>query len=377
MTFQSKEIDMDNRQRTQEVDMIPVPFATKFILRSEILGEDRTILVRVPESYNRWTQRYPVLYMLDGELPLFTSHAGVITQLSEWESRIPEMILVGIPNTDRPRDMLPKGIELPNGRIHGGGADAFLAFLTDELVPTIDSEFRTQPYRLLSGTSASGLAVAHALVTGMPGFSAFFASSPTVGTCERELFGRAEMAGLGDETRKFLAIFSGDDDMEGVQKDCEDFAELLSKVEANALDVRHWVHEDEGHCPFDGFRRSLLALYEHWTPSDEIIESGLDGVQAHYEALSEQVGYTIELPVSAYESIAERMIDSDRADTAIELLQVGLERYSHAARIVFYLVIALARSERRDEARKLLEDALTVDRPGNNRLQQLMKHFSD
>lgn len=368
---------MDDKQRTQAVDMIPVPFARQFTLHSEILGEDRTVLVRVPESYNRWTQRYPVLYMLDGELPLFTSHAGVIIQLSEWESRIPEMILVGIPNTDRPRDMLPVGIDLPNGQIHGGGADAFLSFLTDELVPTIDSEFRTQPYRLLSGTSASGLAVAHALVTRLEGFSAFVASSPTVGTCERELFARAETADLEDETRRFLAIFSGDDDMEDIQKDCEDLAKLLRKVGANALDVRHWIHEDEGHCPFDGFRRSLLALYEYWTPEDEIIEAGQDAIQDHYMSLSEQYGYTIELPISAYESIAERMIDSNKADAAVELLQAGLERYAHATRIIFYLAIALSRCKRREEARRLLEDALAVDRPGNNRLQQLMKHFSD
>jgi len=356
---------------------VSVPLATEFRLCSQILDEERNVLVRVPESYERGDGRYPVLYMLDGERPLFTSHAGVITQLSEWEGGIPEMILVGIPNTDRPRDMLPKAIELPNGRSHGGGADAFLSFVTQELIPAMDDRYRTHPFRILSGTSASGLTATYALTIGLEGFRAFIASSPTVGYDDRFLFDLASSAFQRLNGERFLAIFSGDSDMEGIQQDSEDFATLVQDRAPGLVDVKHWIHEGEGHCPFDGFRRALLALYEDWQPSDEVLDAGIDSLQEHYQGLSESFGYVVDVPVSAYEAIGERMIGSGNASGAAEILRSGLERHVGSTRVAFYLAIALARSDQRQAARELLEDLLATERPGNNRLAGLLKQLED
>ena len=121
----------------------------------------------------------------------------------------------------------------------------------------------------------------------------------------------------------------------------------------------------------------VLLKLKVWLPSDEILELGTNAVREHYALRSKEVGYPIQMPLSAYESIAEKMIGLDKAEAAIELLEEGLTCYSHSPRIVFYLVIALARSNRRDEARQRLVDALGVDRPGNNRLQQLLRQLSD
>jgi predicted alpha/beta superfamily hydrolase len=40
----------------------------KVEFHSKVLDEDRKILIRLPEDYNKSKQKYPVLYMLDGEL---------------------------------------------------------------------------------------------------------------------------------------------------------------------------------------------------------------------------------------------------------------------------------------------------------------------
>jgi len=355
----------------------PVAFASEHRIHSTLLDEDRTVYVRVPESYAENSRRYPVLYMLDGEMPLFTSHAGVITQLSEWESRIPESIVVGIPNTDRPRDMIPVAIELPNGRKHGGGADRFLQFIATELVPAIDTAYRTHPYRTLSGTSASGLAVVHAFAIGLEGFQSFFASSPTVGSSDRALFQQVTAEGIQGDADRFLAIFSGDDDMEGIQQDSEEFAQLIREHAKNAVEVHHWIHAGEGHCPFDGFRKSLLALYASWQPSDEVIDKGLEAVQDHYQQLSHRFGYPIDLPISAYESIGERMIGSGNPTAAVEILEYGMQQHKQSTRIAFYLAIALARSDQRIAAKEMLEELVAADLPGTNRLLGLLNQLKD
>jgi predicted alpha/beta superfamily hydrolase len=76
----------------------------KLSLYSDVLGEERQYWVHLPFQYNE-NKRYPVLYLLDGDAH-FESTTGVLMHLSR-NGRIPPMIMVAIPNTDRTRDLTP------------------------------------------------------------------------------------------------------------------------------------------------------------------------------------------------------------------------------------------------------------------------------
>ena len=65
----------------------------------------------------------------------------------------------------------------------GGGADSFLAFFTEEIIPYVDENFRTTKERILYGRSDSGLFTIYALLERPDAFSAYISSSPTVGHC--------------------------------------------------------------------------------------------------------------------------------------------------------------------------------------------------
>ena len=75
-------------------------------VHSNILNETRKIWVYVPNRNNSLygSQNYPVIYLLDGD-GHFHSVTGLIHQLSSVNGNavIPEMIVVGIPNTNRTR----------------------------------------------------------------------------------------------------------------------------------------------------------------------------------------------------------------------------------------------------------------------------------
>ncbi len=127
-------------------------------IHSKILNENRSILVYQPgeylvKSYNR----YPVLYLLDGTMQ-FNYAAAIVKYLSEM-NRIPKMIVVGIENVDRTRDYTPytKTVEEQESYPTSGAADKFSLFIQKELVPFIDSLYRTQNYNILSGWSFGGL----------------------------------------------------------------------------------------------------------------------------------------------------------------------------------------------------------------------------
>src|SRR5258708_21752617 len=93
-------------------------------VNSKILNEKRKIWVHVPASdpHGLFTpQRYPVVYLLDGDAH-FASVAGMIQQLSEVNGNLvcPDMIVVGITNTNRTRDLTPTAI--PDGPVDKNGS---------------------------------------------------------------------------------------------------------------------------------------------------------------------------------------------------------------------------------------------------------------
>ncbi|HVS30034.1 MAG TPA: alpha/beta hydrolase-fold protein [Thermoanaerobaculia bacterium] len=106
----------------------PVPIR----IDSKILGETRTVLVRTPPSYATGARTYPVLYMTDGETQL--AHTAATADFLVRNGRMPEVIIVGITNTDRPRDLTPTRVERDsfdgNAVVFptSGGAEKFLAF---------------------------------------------------------------------------------------------------------------------------------------------------------------------------------------------------------------------------------------------------------
>ena len=104
----------------------PVVIGKKSEIHSKVLNETRSLLIATPEGYGQETDRYPVLYLLDGD-ENFVQAVGIVQSLTESE-RIPPMIVVGIGDPERNRDLTPHTDVEIEKRFHpiNGGANAFL-----------------------------------------------------------------------------------------------------------------------------------------------------------------------------------------------------------------------------------------------------------
>jgi len=162
----------------------------KYSMRSKVLKEERPYWVYLPNSYDESNkkQRYPVLYLLDGDAH-FQSASGVVQFMSSGingNCQIPEMIVVAIPNTERTRDLTPTHTKIGYAGKEeafwetSGGGDAFLKFFRDELFPQIDSRFHTLPSRILVGHSFGGLLAIHTLLAEPEMFQAYVAIDPSL-----------------------------------------------------------------------------------------------------------------------------------------------------------------------------------------------------
>src|SRR5690242_10709176 len=172
----------------------PTGTVKKFALKSAVLGEERVILVRTPPGYETNKLSYPVLYMTDGDAHM--GHTSSTIEFLTQNGRIPDLIVVGITNTDRTRDLTPVRSSNKNaaGQLQfptSGGADNFLKFIETELIPQIEKEYRVQPYRILAGHSLGGLFAIHAMISRPGLFNSFIAVSPSLGWEKGEALKRA------------------------------------------------------------------------------------------------------------------------------------------------------------------------------------------
>src|SRR5579872_1909199 len=86
----------------------PVVVGDTVQIHSKTLNESRTLFVAKPAGYDSGTDRYPVLYLLDGE-EHFRFTAAIVEFLAA-SDRIPKMLVVGIASGDsekRTHDLTP------------------------------------------------------------------------------------------------------------------------------------------------------------------------------------------------------------------------------------------------------------------------------
>jgi len=115
-----------------------ITIGVNHIIKSSVLNEDRIIQIYTPEGYSSSKQKYPVLYILDGQWYFIS---GVAVQKAIHQPRIiPEMIIVGI-NTSNPL----------RRTLFGDESEKFTDFLMNEVVHYMESNYRTSNERLIFG----------------------------------------------------------------------------------------------------------------------------------------------------------------------------------------------------------------------------------
>lgn len=178
--------DQSDSSVTGHLDIVSV--------KSEVFGRERTVRVWLPPGYDAdASARYPVLYMHDGQncFDRNTSFIGVEWQVDEAATTlinagaIEPIIIVGIDNSgvDRALDYLPMapGVRAPTMR--GGGANDYLDFLQNELMPHMTEHYRVDPDPArtgIGGSSFGGVITSYAVTSRPDLFGRALIESPSL-----------------------------------------------------------------------------------------------------------------------------------------------------------------------------------------------------
>jgi predicted alpha/beta superfamily hydrolase len=143
-------------------------------LNSEILKQNRMVSVFLPDGYYARNVKFPVIYVLDADGR--DQHIVPTARFLFINNKMPKAIIVGVFNIDRNHDFLP---DSSKNAPTGGGADKFVLFFKDELIPYIDKNFKTEPYKVLVGHSYGGLFAMYALLNDPDMFDSYIAIDPS------------------------------------------------------------------------------------------------------------------------------------------------------------------------------------------------------
>lgn len=153
--------------------------------RSEILGEQRTINVYLPEGYSTSdTTRSPIVYLLDGSADEDFIHVAGLFQFCSfpWVNCAPPSIVIGIATVDRRRDFtFPTSITSEKEKFPTtGGSEKFMRFIAEELQPFVEKRFRSNGETMLIGQSFGGLLATEILFKKPELFDRYLIVSPSL-----------------------------------------------------------------------------------------------------------------------------------------------------------------------------------------------------
>ncbi len=316
---------------------VPIPRATAFHFTSRILGETRIIDVALPAGYEqdsspssplspqgegdrgRGTIRYPVLIVLDGEFE--HEIAASIARFYAGMSQLPPLIVVGVRNTDRNHDFTPSPVaefNTPPEAQRAGGAQAFLSFMSDELVPWIDRSYRTAPMRVLVGHSLGGLFALYTIAHRPDLFTGFLIMEPSAWWNNGTEW-RAAQANLGTPAARRARV-------------------ILVNTERMSVDttawggtrpmVRHLATSGETHASMAavGMILGLKTMFADFQPTDWRPGTQPIAMLDRYDSLAARVGYAPPIPADAFSKVVRMSLDSRHFDDAAR----ALDRWEHA-----------------------------------------------
>jgi len=308
----------------------PVVIGQKQVIHSKILSEDRSYQIYLPESYNWAVDRsYPVLYVLDGESH-FLHTVGSVSYLSS-NGEIPELIVVAITSTVRIRDFTQT--DWSTHWIGGGGANNFKSFFSDELLPRIEKDFRTNGFRILTGHSASAQFVLYCLTSQPSLFNAYFAFSPSLDWDDNLPQRSLEESFIKtDSLGSFLYTARSDDFGEALI----DYTRLVQTLELHSPKGFRWVSgafqdETHGSIPLLAQINALRKLYDGYRLHNDLLFNGIKYAEKHFQEVSGLVGYEIQIPEHIINNFGYEALENGEIQEAILLFKRNIEQNPNSA----------------------------------------------
>ncbi len=294
---------------------------------SSILNENQNIEIIVPKDYEKSNSRYPVLYLLDGNLN--ASHAKGANDLLSMTGHIAPLIIVAITSNDRTRDMTISRDQ--NYAKNSGGGDSYLDFIEKELMPFVNKNYQTNGFEIIEGHSLGGLLAAHSLLARPNLFDAYIVISPALWwDGERVIKGAKKYLNRFKSLDKSVYFGIGTEDGWGMRQEHKRFVAILDENTPNKLRYAYREFENEGHMSapylvnYHGLKHTFSDINypkEKWQQFDE------NEFTQYEKNIEEKYGSSIKQTNENYYALADFLVTKRNLTGAIAVLERCAEQY--------------------------------------------------
>lgn len=326
------------------------------------LNEYRKILVHIPQDKPddfSPNQKYPVIYVFDGDIQFFLSVVTVTELLGGGGGNymFPKTMVIGIVNTDRTRDLTPShatsgAIGMPDFLLKtSGGGEKFANFLENELIPHIDSLYPAAPYRVIIGHSLGGLTAVNLLLKHKQMFNSYVAIDPSMHWDNQKLLKQSK--GILNENNftnisLYLAISNTLGEGHTLQSVMQDrteqtlpirseleFRDTLNQSKRNNLNfkVKYYSDYNHGSIPLVAMYDALPFLFSFYPvnfPYGEFFNPTYKNdsiLIEHYKEVSKRMNYEVKAPGDFVDAIAHQLLESKQFDRAYKFLKLNIDNY--------------------------------------------------
>ena len=339
----------------------PIAVGETFKIPSKVLGEERTVFVATPAGYDRTTRRYPVVYLTDAEAQFL--HTKATADFLARNGLMPAAIVVGVTNTDRTRDLTPTRADMA---VDGGtavrfptsgGADRFLDFFEQELIPWVESHYRTEPFRIFCGHSFGGLFAAHAFLARPDLFNAVVAVSPTFVWDDSVEVKRGAAFFSGRKALKRSFVMTVGAEGPDMARGFAAFEKVLkgSRAEGFVWAAVTFPDDDHGSVVMRSHDAAFRKIFEGWQLprhpfTGDISAGSLADVKKHFSGLSERLGWVIVPSEALINRVGYQALQKKDIARASEFFRFNVATYPESANAWDSLGEALEKAGEREEA---------------------------
>ena len=230
---------------------VPNIVGTNYSIDSKILEEKRQVQVYLPPSYTTTEVKYPVLYILDGQL--FFNYAVSLSNKFKQARLTPEFIVVGI-NTTYPQRF---------GHF-SNGKDKFIEFMGTELLPYVERNFRVNGEKLLFGWEYAGSLGFNTMLKNTMAFDGYILASPFPIWKSIESLDNIT-------TKNTMLYFSVSPDEHQVNQGTEKLDDWLSSKNINGLDwyYTELLNEEHSSTGYPTLYHGLRSYFKYYPEFQE------------------------------------------------------------------------------------------------------------
>jgi len=344
-------------------------------INSKAFNQKRKIFVSLPEHYAKSPVSYPVIYILDGQV-LFNFLKGLYQYNSD---KYPPAILVGVIQVDRGHELVEHKDNIENQEIYNHFSDFFL----NELIPYINSTYRTNSLDIFIGDSFGGVFLLNKMLEPTK-VNNCICISPTVWVNHYKVLKKFKNFSPTINTRLYLGY--GENDFKAIRNGVVKISEIIKTDSSKELTVVTNMYRDEDHnsAILIGMRKGLDYFFKDFIfPENKwnlMEKTGDDSIFFNYfKQLSASFGCVIVPGENDYNQLGYYYLEVGKIEDAIHVFSKNIKLHPYSSNTYDSFGDALTQKGNYKKALEYYRKAFNIEKKGDNnkfQLQQYQDHIN-